>query len=221
MCNKLIKFLHDTREFFWPLLEGEAKQYEQLSTEQILSKMKEESEKEKIDELIEMSKDIFEREENRRSTIESKATTLLGATGLTITLIVNFGKPLFLEPTNTAQLDKFTIYILSIFFIVSIVYFSNSIRFAFKALGRRGYYALYPKDVIEMKDQSSADYRKKIAAIILEKTIKNYSIVNEKVDWMVMSQEYFKRGIFSIIIVALMLSVRVFLNYLSKYLVLM
>lgn len=205
------------RELLWPCLEGEVKQPKYLTATEIIDRLKKEQDKDKINSFIEMSKEIAEREEKRRSTVEAKATTLIGATGFTITIIVSFGKPLFFEIADNSDPDLFSIYIFSFFFLLSILYFSRSILFSLKALSRKGFHTLKHKDVIEMEGLSATDYIKKIAGIILENTSNNYRIVNEKVDWMVMSQEYFKRGAFSIIIVALILAFKVFIHYLSKY----
>jgi multisubunit Na+/H+ antiporter MnhB subunit len=215
---KIIKKIYiEVREFLWPVLEGEPKKPNVRSASQILDQLKKEIDSDKIKRLFEVSKEISEREEKRRATVESKATTLLGATGLTITLIVGFGKSLFVDYANSPDIDLFTVYIFSFFFLLSILYLSRSIHFSLKALSRTGFHTLRHKDVTEMDGLSAGDYDKKIAATILENTSNNYPIVNEKVDWMVMSQEYFRRGVFSVIVAALILSVKVYIFYLFLY----
>lgn len=205
------------REFFFPILEGVASQYPQLSAEQICKKLDSTSDAEKSSKLLELSKDIYEREEKRRSTVESKATTLLGAAGLTVALIANFGKPLIFESDEYLKTEPFTIYAFSLIFILTTVYFLISIHYSLKTLSRKGYHSLYPLDIIEIYNLSKDEYYRRISSLVLEKTIKNYVTGNEKVDYMVLAQEYFKRGIFSIIIITIFLSARVFINYLKAY----
>lgn len=216
MSKELISAYKAIREFFFPILEGEAIHYEQLTADEISTRIGTDVSN-RSDRLIELSKDIYNREEDRRSNVESKANTLLSATGLTIALIANFGKSLFFDADNLGKYDQFTVYIFTLFFTLTIIYFMVSIVYAIKTLTRRGYHSLYPKDILDMT-ASADDYDKRIASLILEKTIKNYVVVNEKVDSMMMSQEYFKRGIVSIVIVTLILSSKLFLNYLTKYL---
>ena len=205
------------REFLWPLLEGEPQKPVVRPASEILEQLKKETDSEKIKRFLEISQEISEREEKRRTTVESKATTLLGATGFTITLIVSFGKPLFVDISSSSDVDLFTAYVFSFFFLLSILYFSRTIHFSLKSLGRKGFHTLRHKDVIEMNGLSAVEYDKKIAATILENTSNNYPIVNEKVEWMVMSQEYFRRGVFSVIVAALILSVKVYIFYLVQY----
>ncbi len=201
--------IHDIREFFWPLLEGEAKHY-QIAVEKIQEALKDEKDKNKIDELLGLSKSLYDREENRRSTVEAKATTLLGATGLTTTLIVSFGKSLFFEFDKLGTLTAFAF---ALFFIITLLYFWRTISYSLRALSRSGFQTMLPHEIIEMKDTDECEYKKKIATLILDKTAKNYPPTNVKVDWMVMSQEYFKRGIHTIIIGTIVLSLLVILHW--------
>ena len=50
--------------------------------------------KDKIDEAINVASQLSEKEEERRSTFESKATTLVGFAGLSATIVVGFGSVL-------------------------------------------------------------------------------------------------------------------------------
>lgn len=212
------KVYHEIRDFLWPRLEGEPIKPKPHSASQILKQLQNETDPGKITRLLEISKEMFENDEKRRATVESKATTLLGATGFTITLIVSFGKPLFFDLTNSSSdIEVSTAYTFSFFFLLSILYFSRTIYFSLKSLSRKGFSTLSHKDVVGMQGLSSVEYDKKIAATILANTGNNYPIVNEKVDWMVMSQEYFKRGVFSIILVALLLSTKAYIFFLFRY----
>jgi hypothetical protein len=203
------KLIHDLREFFWPLLEGEAKHY-QIAPEKIQEALKDEKDNKKIDELLDLSKSIHDREEKRRSTVEAKATTLLGATGLTTTLIVSFGKSLLFE---FEKLGALTAAAFAVFFIVTLLYFWRTIAYSLRTLSRSGFQTMLPHEIIELKGMDESDYKKKMAALILGKTAQNYPPTNVKVDWMVMSQEYFKRGIYTIIIGTAVLSLLVVLHW--------
>ncbi|MCL4476569.1 MAG: cell division protein ZapB [Nitrospirae bacterium] len=203
------KLIRDIREFFWPLLEGEAKHY-QIAPEKIQEALKDEKEKGKVDELLSLSKSIHDREEERRSTIEAKATTLLGATGLATTLIVSFGKSLLFE---FEKLGALTATAFAVFFLVTLLYFWRTIAYSLRALSRSGFLTMLPHEIIELKGIDECEYKKRMAAVILDKTAKNYPPTNVKVDWMVMSQEYFKRGIYTIIIGTIVLSLLVVLHW--------
>jgi hypothetical protein len=203
------ELIHSIREFFWPLLEGEAKHY-QIDITALVDSLEEETDKGKIDELLGLSKLIHDREEKRRRTVEAKATTLLGATGLTTTLIVGFGKtPLF----QYDGLGTLTSFVFVGFFIITLLYFWRTITYSLRALRRSGYETMLPHEIIEMKGTDEFSYKKKMAMLILAKTATNYRPTNEKVDWMVMSQEYFRRGIHTIIIGMIVISLSVILHW--------
>lgn len=217
MLNKIKKIrIRDIREFFWPLLEGEPPKQNESSVDIILLKLGEKQDN--AARLLEISKDICEAEDKRLSTVEAKATTILGATGLIVVLIANFGKSLFFENSHNNSDKDFAVYLFSVVFAVSIIYFFRAVYFALKAISRRGYHRIGPSELISnFKYDNKWTYDTRIAAFILEKTQKNFSIVNEKVDYMVMSQEYFKRGILIILFVAIILSLKPFLPFLLDF----
>lgn len=197
-------WLKQLREVLWPVLEGEATRYP-LKAEEIIASLEGETDKEKLDKLLELSKGIYQDEERRRAVAESKATTLLGATGLTMALIVGFGKSLIFDQVSKGG-QRFGLYVFTVAFVITMIYFSRAIHYALKTLGRAAYESMTPKDVIEIKGLSAADYGKTIATAFLAKTITNYAVVNEKVDWFVMSREYFLRAIYTIVLATILLS---------------
>lgn len=200
--------LNKIREFFWPLLEGEPYIKKKVSIDDILCQLGEN--KENAARLLEISKDINKAEDERIKTVEAKATTILGATGLIITLILNFSKELFLRyPQNICS------YFISAFFVITILYFFQAVSFALKAVSRKGYHQISPNEVISnFKSDNNYTFDTRIAAFILEKTQNNYAIVDEKVDYMVMSQEYFRRGLYVILFIAIILYLKPFLVFL-------
>lgn len=199
------------------MLEGEPPKQNDSSVDIILYKLGENQEN--AERLLEISKDICEAENKRLNTVEAKATTILGATGLIVVLIANFGKSLFFEDSHSTPDKDFAVYLFSIIFSLSIIYFSRAVYFAIKTISRRGYHKINPNELISnFKHDTKWTYDMRIAAFILDKTQKNFSIVNEKVDYMVMAQEYFKRGILIILFVAIILSLKPFLPFLLNFL---
>lgn len=150
------------------------------------------------EEFAKTARSLFEDEEERLKTVEGKSVTLLSATGLIITLVVNFSDQIIKVFTDSP--NKFTWYIILICFAFTVAYFFTSIIYSLRGLERRGYSKLDVKDIIDTQLEDKKDYFKKIAALSLSNRVKNYKVINDKVDCVVMSHSFFKRGIIALVL---------------------
>jgi hypothetical protein len=150
------------------------------------------------EEFAKTAKSLFEDEEERLKTVENKSVTLLSATGLIITLVVNFSDQIIKVFTDSS--NKSIWYIILICFASTIAYFFTSVIYSLRGLERKGYSKLDVKDIIDAQLQDKRDYFKKIAALSLSNRVKNYKVINDKVDCVVMSHLFFKRGIIALVL---------------------
>jgi len=148
--------------------------------------------------VAETAKELFEDERDRLKTVEGKAVTLLSATGLIISLIVNFSKEI--KGAVMESPSRIIGTIILVFFLFTIIYFLKSVWYSLKTLGRRGYYQLDVKDLIDATLINKLEYFKRMGSIIISSRVKNYDVINNKVELVVTSHKYFKRGIICLVI---------------------
>ena len=203
------KIITIIREFFWPILEpkssdlAKAKSSVFKEPDSIDKDIKEKSPSDLNILLIE-ARLTYEAEEGRRKTIESKGSTLVAFNSVLVALLVNGLPWLMSSKSNYLVYREFVVILL----VITIVYFIRAIWFALLVYKRRAYHSITVPKVIEAAVHSEADLLRYLVVEYLSCTLKNYDTVNAKVDDMVMSYEYIKRGIVTlgIFIVALFLS---------------
>lgn len=200
------------KDFLWPTLDPFSGEQIRINKERLvkygtpdtiiamLTQVKEDKEYAKA--LADTTNTACEDEEERIKTVENKSTTMFGAAGLIITLVVNFSDKL-LKGFNASAHKLFWIAILGCF-LFTIIYFFRSAFFSVKALERKNYYKFAPEDAIDPSLTNTVDFYKKVSAIKISNRIKNYDVINEKVDFMVMAQDYFVRGIVAFLITGIL-----------------
>lgn len=177
--------LKQIREFFWPLLDPP------LENQNLGVSITEVTiEDENIYTAYELSISYYKEEEDRKKAIESKSTIFIGTLGVTITIILGLAKLL-------SDSFSFNNGILLTALIIISLYLCRSLWFAIKALERKGYHRLSHNDFISLKEES---YLRSLIVKIINYTNKNSVVINEKVDYMVMAQEYFKRAVVTVFI---------------------
>lgn len=179
--------LKPIREFFWPPLDPlptNRKKPEEISINDI------DVPDENIETTYSLALSYYKQEEERKSSVESKSTIFIGTLGVTITIILAVAKLLS---------DSFTFnnsFLLTMLVFVSL-YLCRSLWFSIKALERKEYHCLNYNDFVTSKNSS---YLKGLIVKLINNTNKNSITINEKVDYMTMAQEYFKRAVVTIII---------------------
>lgn len=206
MLKRIMKLLKQIRELILPMLEGRPSKYSNINLAQ-LTILQNQYDLEKTQVFYDLAKELFDDEQKRKNIVESKATTILSATGLILALITSFGKTIIFENTSIVYQSYILSIIFYVLFTMTIVYFSSSIFYSIKTLSRKKYEALSPCEIIAQKNQSKRDYQIKIGLLYLNKTKSNFEQINAKVDCMVMAQEHFKRGIFCIILLIYIFSI--------------
>jgi len=200
-----VNIIENIIDFLWPTIgrftEAEEKANKKTmeefgSPEKIMEKIDYIKDGDYIQTFADVAKNLYVDEEMRVKTVEGKLVTLLGATGLVITLIAEFSDKINSIDANNIVGRIFII----LFFSSTLIYLLTSAIYALRGLDRKAYHKLDTKNIIDSKFKNKADFLKEISSCWLSNRTKNYLVINEKVDSMVMALKYFKRGMFTAVI---------------------
>jgi hypothetical protein len=201
--GKLKELLYHTRELIWPVLETLEETEENLVRVEDCSWAVEER-----DIILDYASKYYESEESRKREVESKATIFIGTFGVVATILIYLAKDLVISDTNSQ-----TWFLLILIFIMtlSIVYMSRAIWFSIKTLQRQSYYRIsFPNSFLKSDNQNIKD---RLIVKYYNDTRRNSNVINLKVDYMTMAQEYFKRVIFLVCLFAVL----VFMRYVATF----
>ena len=199
---RIIKILKSIREFFWPKLEPS-----EPETTKILSEKDCKFSSSDIELELKYIDEYKKSEETRKQNVENKATIFIGTFAVATTVLINLVKEFLI---NTPQLFIVPTWLFIILISITIIYLCRAILFSIEALKRRNYYTLgFPEFML------SGDADKKLQLFVKQYncTKENQKVINLKVDYMTMAQEFFKRAVAAVIILTSLLV----LAYLTQF----
>jgi len=197
--KRIQKKFQSIREIFWPLLEEKKEnKIKKIKLNDIKIN------KNNLKLAYTLAQKCFEEEEERNKTIESKSTIFIGILSVAITVLIAFSKFWEVDTTNI-YLKLISIFAVVVLFIF-LAYAISSIYYAYKVLQRRGFHFIEYPDFIKLGNEE--DYLREIIKVYINITKQNGILVNEKVDYMTMSQEYFIRSVIMIFPIAVVLFVK-------------
>ena len=200
-----MKLIKNIRELIWPVIEPSSREQknknekrlnEYGNLESLNNKTSHVKDEDYVNSILMFSQNCFNEERERLKTIETKSITLLSASGLIITLLMNFLDQTFKALAESALFGVILIFTI---FVLSLIYFLKCILLSIKVLEKNTYHQLDAKTKM-VKNV----FIKEAALLYCSFAIKNEIVINEKVDYMVMAQEYFKRGIITSIITGIL-----------------
>lgn len=173
--------LKEIREAIWPMLEKESinHDYSKLDQNDLETDMPDLS--------VDLARFMYEQEKDRLSRIESKSIVFISLFGAIVIIIIFLLKEILYKP-NLDLVENITLMIIPFL----ILYMLQVMKYSIKALERKSFYSLSKNDFIQ---KSKREVVKNILYIIE----KNYPVINEKVDNMVLAQEFTKRIIYFLI----------------------
>ena len=190
---------YHVREFFWPLLDDPIEPDQSEADQTVVSP--EETvlvQAENLDQAFELMSKFADSEEERRKTIESKATLFLSTISIATTLVVASNTVL----TGNAEKSWPVIASVAISFVLT-VYTTCTVWYSVKAMERGNYSVLGFRDLNHAGDTD--DYKKHLILTLRNKTKRNFATIDEKVDYVTMAQAYYKRAIVVICLYALLI----------------
>lgn len=183
--------LSKIREMFWPLLDP-------LNSSSSPTPIREENitlaNEENLKTAYDWAVKYYENEDKRSSSVEAKSTIFIGSVGFLITILLTITKDLLTTSGFQGLVSVMA-------FSVIIIYLCRVAWFAIKALERNNYHTMGYNDFAIEDD----NYKKRLITILLNYAKQNAEIVNRKVEYMTMAQEYFKRAIWAIAIYSVLL----------------
>lgn len=192
--------LANFREFFWPLLETEPESNEPTEPTTFQRAKEIYISNENLEKAFELTSKIYEAEDDRRKSIESKASLFISTISITTSIVVASNALITGSNDNNLSI-KVSVFIS---FILSI-YTVRTVWFSVKALEKGNYHLLGFED-INVKGNKN-EYFKYILKNLNDKTEANYKTINTKVDNLTMAQAYYKRAIVIICLYALLILV--------------
>lgn len=161
-----------------------------------------------MDQLLSLTNEINESEEDRRKGIESKASLFISTISVATSIVVAANSVVISNSTFGIQVMVSVL----ISFILSI-YAARTVWFAVKAL-ERGNYSILGMKEINFKG-SKIDFQKHLITCLVKNKKFNQSNINSKVDNVMMAQEYYKRAIIVICIFSFHVLVQCVMKYIS------
>lgn len=174
-------------EMIWPRLQGEVPVYSNFLDEE------HEIFDERSDESINFALFMYEKQKERISSIESKSSIYIGFFSAVVAIVAFALKDVIFQRKDDIFYD-----VAMVFLGILIIYILQVIRFSIKAMERKSYHSFDESDFLCVD-------RNKIAVKLINKTKKNYDVVNQKVDDMTMAHEFTKRIIWLVFIAAVFL----------------
>lgn len=187
----IAKMIIELRELFWPILDPPSPfKIKTVTLEDCKFNEKD------IDMELSYIEAYKASEDERRRSVESKATIFIGTFSVAVTVLINLAKEFFTNNDATNKYDS----ILVILIIMIIIYLCRAIQFSIKTLERRNYSTFGFPDFMF----TDSDQKKRLILIKQYNSIKkNQEEINIKVDFMVMAQEYFKRAVSIVVFLAI------------------
>lgn len=169
----------------------------------------------KINEFLDYCSDLVDMEEERKSTIESKATTLTGVSGLASSVIFGFGGFIF---DKIKGLDKLTIFFVTILYLLLSFCLVKSIFYSIKALKFQKYTYPDANDIFLLSDKPVVEVKKERAISLFYSYVKNIEVNNNKGTFLLIAQESFRNSVFLLAIISVTLGFYIFFKELWSFL---
>jgi len=149
---------------------------------------------EKIGEALDFCKELFEGEEERTKTLESKAITLTGFTGLTTAFVSGFAA-LLLDAEKIPCRPALTV--LVVLYVLLVYSFVRTILCALRVVrvGAPYWFASpEPRDILRLKTDDLDQIRRERAVDFFHSYVRNYAINDDKAGYLISAQRGFTIG---------------------------
>ncbi len=155
---------------------------------------------ENLDQAYGLSVGLYEAEDDRRKSTETKATLFMGSISIATTIVIA-ANALIWNATIPGLIVKLMV---AMSFFIS-VYAMRTVRYSLKVLKRSSYSVLDFNDI--NRPANKFDYLRYLIKTYHEMTLSNSKVVNQKVTYLAMAQENYRRAIFVVSVYALVVLV--------------
>ena len=159
--------------------------------------------KSKIDQAVAYAKDEIERLERAGNTVQSKAVTLMGATGISASFILGFSGFLI---ENFSGREDWSLWLGILFFVTLALSFGATTIFSLKTNTVSAF--TYPKlmDVNILIDKGTLPFKREYLASLLHSARKNRNVVNVKTSYLIFAQKWFRNSVVLLLLLSILLS---------------
>lgn len=149
---------------------------------------------ESLDFVITEYQKLLKSEDERRDESDSKASSLIGFTGITGGVIVAFG-PFLLELGSIAPLLRYILIALYAAVGLSLIF---SVILALRAIevGRTAYMNPQPDNLLDLRNSNRNDICRQLAADLYRSYEHNRSLINDKMDFTGAAQAWLRNAVF-------------------------
>ena len=190
----IIRGINKCVDFFWPLLPSWKPQTFPKATE---AEIKANADVKAIYDLVEKA---YHEEFDRMKVIESKASMFIGTTTFMATFVI--GISTFLAK---GQSNGFYVMVLAFLAFCICMYMTRVLYLSIRALERSIIFMVNPIDFYKADDQTA--YMKMAICQFINATNQNHNPINQKMNYVVAAQRYFKRVLITLGLYALVLLV--------------
>jgi hypothetical protein len=151
-------------------------------------------------ELLQVTRQLFEDEAQRRESIDARAGLLFGATGISGSLIVGVA-PGLLRIVPHATVAPLSYEILACY-LPALVFFGRTIVNAIRVQGSIRGYTLGPDDLLP-SENAEISYERSLALKTLWYTIENYKVNNRQLQLLLVAQQCFRNAVILVLLAGL------------------
>ncbi|WP_449245605.1 hypothetical protein [Desulfobacca acetoxidans] len=168
----------------------------------------------KIEEALSYCKQLYDDEEDRRKTIEAKATSLIATTSITAAFSIGFIS-IIIKDTDNLNFILLLISLLFFIFITILLIWSNIC--AIRAVYIKEYRITQPNpsDIFNLKDKTIACIKNERAIDYYYSFLMNEVLNNKKADWTIKAQRHLRNAL--IILLPLIITIAINITISNKY----
>lgn len=151
--------------------------------------------------LFGMSKYIFETENDRRASIDARASVLIGASGITGTVVAGIGGGLLSELAGDLSAGRIIVLAL---YLATLLYLVSAIIAALSVHGPMVRHTIGPDDLHTMSGVNR-NFQHRLSLQLISYTIENYKVNNRQMVALAVAQSRFRNAVITIILAGLIL----------------
>jgi hypothetical protein len=146
--------------------------------------------------LLASARQMFKDEDERRNSIDNRASSVIGAVGITGTIVVGLGAGLL---TDLAATNVVAFWIVIPTYLLALLYLARAVIAAIQVHGPAVRYILGPDELQPESGTTEPGYQVQQAMTLIRFTIENYKADNKVVEVLAVAQACFRNAIVVVI----------------------
>jgi hypothetical protein len=156
--------------------------------------------------LLDVSKEIFNAEEERRTSIESRASVCLAASGIITTLVVGAIRGGLIPPASPASDGGWLRIVCQWAHVPALLYLIGAATMAIRVHRGKSRFTLGPDELVDAWADGAAAFRRDTSHLLLRHTVGNYSVDNRDLEELSVAQQYLRNAVVAVVIAMLLVT---------------